>query len=272
MNMRTPPHSLDEHREHIHEIVRLKLWFVWNWLHNHPDESFSNVIRKRVDIIRKTDIHPGPYGDSSPDFSAPAWLRLEQAAEGICGQTRGDANAARFETEAFDLFRPSLDAGVEQHYARTLQLDHDTWQCGSLGYSKPRDGAPTTVCFHITNAIRPQSIFHDRSYLPACFLDLLARSAVEYGADAIETGTWLNSHPRFLALFPESWQENMSQPNHEVRWSYAFWGQFVNARGLFNAKTAGMLRKSGEFPYAYRSSHCTGTDMRRHLHKHLRCP
>ena len=49
--------TLEEHREYLDGIVKLKLWFLWNWLRRHPDETFGDVLRKRVDIYRKTHLN-----------------------------------------------------------------------------------------------------------------------------------------------------------------------------------------------------------------------
>jgi len=85
------------------------------------------------------------------------------------------------------------------------------------------------------------------------------------GASELETHTWLNSHPRWLALFPREWQANLTAPDADVRWHYGFWGQFVTARGAFHARRAQQLRETGRFPYPPRASWCTFATLRAHL-------
>ena len=48
--------TLSEHRQYLHQIVRLKLHFLHGWLRAHPEETFAYGLRNRVDIFRKTDI------------------------------------------------------------------------------------------------------------------------------------------------------------------------------------------------------------------------
>ena len=57
-----PPagHTLAEHREYLHEIVRLQLFFLHGYCREHPEEAFRDVLESRVDIYRKTDANPGP--------------------------------------------------------------------------------------------------------------------------------------------------------------------------------------------------------------------
>ena len=45
--------TIGEHREYMHGIVRLKLFFLHRWLKEHPEETFQNALRNRVDIYRK---------------------------------------------------------------------------------------------------------------------------------------------------------------------------------------------------------------------------
>lgn len=53
--------TYEEHLHYIHEIVKLKLWYLWNWLHWHPDEDLSHALKERVDIRTKVDVS----GDAS---------------------------------------------------------------------------------------------------------------------------------------------------------------------------------------------------------------
>ncbi len=95
------------------------------------------------------------------------------------------------------------------------------------------------------------------------------RAEAEYGADRLGTGSWLNSHPRWLALFPEEYRRNMGADDEDVGCGKGFWGQFINARGAFNAKHARILRETGRFPYPKRYSWCSFQAMRRHLKAYL---
>lgn len=251
--------SFEEHRRYLHDIVRLKLFFVHLWLERHPGESFRFVMRQRVDIYRKTDANPGLLTPTRLYFDAPEWTSMEDEAFRIYRRTAGDR--AAFEEEAFrDVFLPSIDARAMRDYLDPSPLH--AYQCGSLKHDPaPADGG-RTLDFHIGNAVCPRSIFDDPGYMPRCFAALLDK-AEAMGATRIRTDTWLNGHRKWLALFPPEWSaENLSAPDKDVRWHYGFWGQFISARHTFNAKYGRFLRETGELPFYPRSSWCSVKRMR----------
>ena len=92
-----------------------------------------------------------------------------------------------------------------------------------------------------------------------------AREAERFGAVKVGTSSWLNSVPRWLEWFPEEYRAGLSEPDLDVRWHYGFWGQFINARGCFNAAAGDHLRRTGRFPYYPRSGSCTIAALREHL-------
>jgi len=258
--------TYEEHLHYLHEVVKLKLWFVWHWLRKHPEEEFGSVLRERVDIFRKTNINPDHLNPRQPAFAAPEWQALEARAGERYEQCKGDPDASRFEEMAFALFRPTIDARSRRDYAEDCAgAQLAGYQCGSLRYDAPREKSPTTVTFHIANSVRPASIFDDPGHLPGCFRRLMDECEARFGADRMYTGTWLNMHPKWLAQFPREWQENLDAPNRSVLWHYGFWGQFITARGTFNERFGQHLRETGELPYYPRSSHCSFQAMREHL-------
>ena len=251
------PKTLEEHRTYLYDIVKLKLFFVHSWLSSHPDESFSSVIRNRVDIYRKTEANPGPHTPSELFFDAPAWLDMEREAETLYKKYRSDEET--FERLAFEVFRESTDRRCERDYLDTSVLAR--YQCGSLRHELAPDVPGGTLVFHIANAIRPRSIFEDRSYLYGCF-DGLLEVASSMGAKYIGTGTWLNSHKLWLSYFPQEWIDNMTDEDRNPCWAYNFWGQFINARGTFNTKYGKYMRETKLFPYYPRYSFCSLDAMR----------
>lgn len=250
-----------EHRQYLHDIVRLKLFFVHLWLERHPGEDFRSVIRQRVDIYRKTDANPGLLTPTKLYFDSPGWMALEDAALRVYRETLHDR--AAFEEEAFQVFRPSIDARAWRDYLDPSPLH--AYQCGSLKHDPAPGADGRTLGFHIGNAVCPRSIFDDPAYLPRCFASLLDK-AEAMGATRISTCTWLNGNRKWLALFPPEWRgENLSAPDKDVRWHYGFWGQFISARHTFNAKYGRILRETGELPFYPRSSWCTVKRMREQI-------
>ena len=262
-----PPKTIEEHRDYLYGIVRLKLFFLHRWMAEHPQESFSSVLRNRVDIYRKTSANRGLLNPVEFYFDESPWIDMERAAEAVYQQEKNDI--AAFEEKAFQVFKPSLDERLEKDYHDRSGLNG--YQCGSLRHeynTRPvatEAGEIAAVGFHIANAVAPHSIFEDRAYLKHCLLDLCEKVESQFQAKAITTGTWLNQNPKWLVYFPGEWLKNLQAPNTNVQWHYGFWGQFISARGTLNRKLADILRKTGKLPYYPCSSWCSIASIRKHL-------
>ena len=259
------PKTLAEHAEFLREMVRLQLWFIWTWRRRHPEESFARVIRERVDIFRKTELNRGLSKNTytAGDFALPEWVEMETRAEAL---ELGCASAEEFEARAWEeVFRRVVEARVERDFAEGDGLDN--YQCGSLRYNEPKPGQPR-IGFHIGNRIAPRSIFADRMYLPDCFFQLM--DAVEpLGVTELGTTTWLNSYPKWLALFPQEWHDRLTPNANEVGWSLGHWGQFVSARGTFNRRHGQLMRQLGTLPFKNCASWCGIVALREHLRRYL---
>ena len=265
--MKLEPKTLDEHRDYLHQMVRLKLWFLWHWLRAHPDEPFANVIRNRVDIYRKTDINAGPMNPKTLAFDDPRWVALETATQALYARRKDDPGAEAFEAEAFALFRPTVDARAQRDFEEPPYVLN--YQCGSLRYDAPAPGRPKHVSIHIANALRPRSLFDDRRHLPECLFDLMDKTTREFGAESLGTFTWLNSLPRWLELFPPEWRASLGPEDRNVQWHFGWWGQYINARGTFNEKYGTRLRQTGEFPCWPRYAECRFDALRPYLKAYL---
>lgn len=253
--------TLNEHREYLHDIVKLQLCYAWQWKQAHPDEDFVDVFRKRIDIYRKTDINTENLNPGNCNWDDPAWQNLERQVLRAHDFFTDDAEA--FEMAAFEVIKPHVDGRCQRDFEdRSATAGY---QCGSLRYHKIDDKMPQRVFVHVANAIAPRSIFEDPEYLPSCFHDLMAKSAAEHQVTELYTSTWLNSHPVWLKLFPAVWQERMEEADKNVQWHFGFWGQFINARGTFNHKLGKQMRASGEFPYWPRRSWCSFDELKAHL-------
>ena len=254
--------KLDEHREYLYQMVKLKLFFLRNWLREHPDETLSDTLRNRIDIYRKTSINTGLLNPTALNFECPEWLELEHRLEHVYEQYKD--NAAKFEEAAFAIFKNTIDERVEKDYKDESRIAG--YQCGSLRYNEYNDGLKHEIAsFHIANAVQPESFFADPQYMPQCFLELMRQTAQKYGSTRLGTGTWLNSLPRWLELFPREWQDNLSPENTNVLWNYGFWGQFITARGTFNYKYGELMRQTGKMPFYPRASSCSFENMKKHL-------
>lgn len=266
LTTRTPqpfPPPRPKSREFVHKTARLMLWFCWNHLQVHPEESPRNVLRNRVNLFRMTNFYDEAVMNADhPDFEIPGWIALEKAIETLYRNHRHDGSATHFEQTAFEIFRPAL----ENRSRNPLPATHDfsNFQAGCLRYIPiPED--PRTIALHIGNPLRPRSIFDDPLYLPRCLLSVMEQSVAEFGANKLHCGSWLNSHPRWLALFPQEWLDNLSAPDTDIRWHLGFWGQFIDAHGGFHEKNAASFRATGRMPFAFRTSRCSCQALRDHL-------
>lgn len=260
--MSLTPKTLEEHRSYLYDICRLKFFFMARWLKEHPEEEFSAVLRNRVDIFRKTDFNPEGLNPEGFYFDDPRWLAFEKRLEEIYALVNGDEKC--FEEWGFDLVRPHIDNRCERDYLDQSRLAG--YQCGFLRHNlllTPE--RPDVLGFHIANNRQPYSFFDDMEYVKECFNKLLDIAEEKFGVSKIGTGTWLNNHPKWLALFPEEWHKNMNPPNTEVSWHYGFWGQFITSRGTFNAKAAAKVRETGHLPCFPCYSCCTTKAMRAHI-------
>lgn len=258
--------TLAEHRDYLHEIVRLKLWFLHTYLTSHPAEPFREALHERVDIYRKTIFNPGLLNPTAGEinYQSEGWQMLETELE-ACFRSAGN-DAARFENEGFELVRDAVDGRAARDWVDVSFLDG--YQCGSLRYEYGTLGEDT-VDVHIANARRPGSMFEDPEYLPCCFMELMRVTEERFGCRRFRVFSWLNSVPKWLEYFPAEFTENREPANTDIRWHYGFWGQFIDARGLFNKWNAERFRATGTMPYSTRESFCSFTAMRQHLRNHF---
>lgn len=258
--------TLAEHREYLHDIVRLKLWFLHRFLTEHPGEPFRDALRNRVDIYRKTVFNPGLLNPTPEEinFESAGWRALEEALES-CFRSAGN-DAARFEAEGFALLRDAVDGRAFRDWIDVSFING--YQCGSLRYEY---GAleKDTVDVHIANARRPGSMFEDPEYLPCCFVELMRVTEAKFNCRRFRVISWLNSMPKWLEYFPQSFRDSRGSANTDIQWHYGFWGQFIDARGLFNKRNAERFRATGTMPYSTRESFCSFTAMRQHLRNHF---
>ena len=255
--------ALEEYIDSDNETVKLKLWFMWNWLKSHPKEDLFFVIRTRVNIYGYVDIDA-----PKRDYENPKWKEAENLVNDVY---KNSVNAEDFEIKGIEALKNTIEKQCKKEYLKPYVLPIPSYQCGSLKYDSP-DGkwTPGKYFIHIANACRPKSIFDDPLYLSKCLLDLMEKAKAEYGVEKLGTSTWLNSHPKWLALFPQEWMDNMGPVDNDVRWSGNFWGQFVNSKGIFNKKYGDIMRKTGEFPFKSRYSWCTFEPLKKHLEEYLK--
>ena len=252
--------DIEEHRDYLYKIVRLKFFFMHSWLEAHPEDSAQNVLRNRIDIYRKTDANPDWLNPPLIDWKNSAWQILEKDVLEAYVRYKDDIMA--FEEEAFSVVKESIDGRLERDFKDDSVLKR--YHCGAFRHDIYE--TDTNIAeFHIANPLRPYSIFDDPLYIPCSFLILMDHVQARYRAESIATASWLNSHPAWLNYFPEEWQSNMEPEIEDIGWGYGIWGQFINARGTFNDKLGDYFRLHRRFRYYPRYSKVSIPLMRQYL-------
>ena len=259
--------SAAEHLDYLVSSVRLMMWFSWNSLEEHPEETFVDTVCNRTDLWRRTSLNPDYIDVPHSCTDSPEWAELLKALETIYNRNQKKGTVLSFENEALLLLMPFLTPRIERDLEDIRnKVDLANYQCGSLRYAlEPEPGCRRRIGFHIANDCYPVSPFEDPRYFPRCFIELMDQCESKFNVTEISTETWMNSYPRWQKLFPPEWMDHMSPPNYDVRWHYGFWGQFVTARRTFNHKLGRQFRETGRIPFPPRSSWCTIKAMRNHL-------
>lgn len=240
--------SQEEHRRNCAEMFDFIVQSVPCCRKKYPELSCAEILRKHT-------LLPYLLREGSQEcvtFPACAEEFLERA----------DADIIRAAIE----FREAILGFAAQRYPESLAANPLFGEGRSLRYQEPHPDLPRNWCvFHITNGIRPKSFLKEERYLAESFLELMDESEGAFGYDTLYTFTWLNSHPRFLHFFPEEWRLNLEEPHAGIFANLGFLGQFLNAEGALNRKTADLFLATGELPFRPRKSNCSFASMRRHL-------
>jgi hypothetical protein len=257
--------TLDEHREFVEKMARVSFYFARRMKDKTPEYTVGALLCRHTPVF----YHALEYQDYQTKWDNPDCRPIIARATEL-----GDLPPEEFEERMYDSIRDLAMERAEKFYLQSVgtpgHIPSD-WNAGSLKYDPPKPQLqPNWCCFHIANALAPRSIYADPRHLPECFLGLMDNSEKEYGYDTLYTATWLNDHPRWLALFPEEWHNNLSVRKDGVHWSFGSWGQVVTARGTFNDKAGQFAREHLTMKYKSRDSHCSFANMRAHLREFMR--
>jgi hypothetical protein len=217
-----------------------------------PEKSFS-------DILKTHTMFPWSLRSSTSEckeYPAEALTFLAEADEDL------DGAAAKF--------RPAMEK-IALRNSPLAQVWNPHFKPGmSLRWDGPHPSLPDNICIvHMWNGIAPKSFLNEPRYLAENFIEILDDSQKHHPFDTLRTFSWLNSSPRYLAFFPQEWQDNLCNPHPDVYANMGFLGQFVTADGRLNKKTAQSYLESGKLPFIPRESHCSYEALREHLYKNF---
>lgn len=252
--------DIETHRSFMLAMTPLAVDFSYMWKTAHPDERLRDIINKRSYLVELLQL------DKNEVENLPLWRDFLSKAEDLYSNR---VPRSRFEQELSAELLPFALSRLNKYYESRMAVPRK-YNAGSLKYDPPLDELPRNYCnFHISNLLAPGSFFDDPEYLPHCFMELMEKSEKEYGYDTLHTYTWLNSYPRWLALFPREWQENAEAPANEIIGNLGYWGQLITGSGEINRKAEQYVREHGTLRYKTRRSHCSFKSMRDHLQKIL---
>lgn len=277
MSGKLSPKTYEEHLDLMLQCVRVMLAFSWHHARKHSGEDIVNIIESSTEIPLLL-----PFRDEgSPRERSrrrTQWSELIDEIRGLREKHHGDLN--QFEKKALAILEPHVRSHSRKHFkesramprwcADSLKFDetpppnNKKWFPDQCGFRPPSGTLTTWCCFHIRNALAPQSLFDDPTYLPACFMKMMTL-AEALGQDTLFTGSWLNSYDRWLDIFPTGWRENLGEPDARVAGDSGYWGQLINSRGAFNEKTGAYIRETGRLRFPLRMSYCSFDAMRAHL-------
>lgn len=259
--------SLAEHKDYIEQMARLSFFLARQLKEQNQEQTAGELLRDRTPLF----FHTLHYLDYQTKWANQDCLRIMQKANELA-----NLPAAEFEAQMYAEIKDLAMERAECFYPTSVGVKLPPWgqeSPGSLKIDPPDPSgkrAPHWGNFHIANALAPRSIYDDPRHLPECFLEIMARGEKEYGFDTLCTGTWLNDTPRWLALFPPEWIENLSPGSDRTGWHFGGWGQLVTKRGTFNEQAGQYVREHLKPKYRARSSHCSFAALRRHLEGFLK--
>ena len=241
-------------------MIPLSLNFACIWKIYHPNEKLSFILNARTHLPELFQL------TENEKCNLAEWQQFLNIAE---KESNDNLNNNNFETKFADLLIPFALSRFDIYYEQQ-RTRLETYNVGSLKYDAPLAKSPRNHCnFHITNMLSPKSFFDDFEYLPSCFIKLMELSEKEYGYDTLCTFSWLNSYPRWQALFPREWHENMDASDEQIWGNLGYWGQMMIATGTANKRTEEYIRKNGTLKYKPCKSYCSFEAMRNHLKKYL---
>jgi hypothetical protein len=219
-------------------------------------------VNTRVDLFRMTRMYRGDRHPSRDD-TIPEWETLLSDLRAIFHRHADSTDTTDLEREALDLVWPHFE--LPSGAPASLQLPQDRpYECWTFNYDADR------IHLHIYNVYRPHSPLGDmRPEFTASLLQLLKDSLVRRpDVQTVACGSWLNSVPTFLDLFPPAWAQS-AVLSPEVRYTMGYWGQFTDRRGGFHHPNGNALRQTGNFRYPAQRCHCAIHEAIAHLDSHF---
>ena len=281
----------DIRRRYVQGMVRLGVWYVRLLLARGEirEDAVATALCKRVDLYRFTDLWNG-VDDVAEGLTDPAWMaKATEIAGWVCASAASETESLERRVLAF--LEPTLEARLPKDVGPPPVRPFECWtyELGWAGMAsgpgllgKLRNPTHRTAMLRKAVGLRPlpspDGVLHIMNVLvPRSPLEDLPRLARTLGALIAEVrkkhpqvrelwcNTWLNEHPRFHEIFPETWFRNatVAAPGNYRNW----WGQFARRDGDFHEAAAAQFRASGGlFPFRALRCHAGLAEIDAHLH------
>ncbi len=269
--------TFEEHLLYTEQLARLSLFYARKFLCPRlKSKTLGDCLRDHTPLL----YHALNFTNFETNWNSPECLSILAKANSLATLAPED-----FEEEMWRFVAETARRRVEEIFPMVVGIQpfdddylcfHRTpiprsfryLYCGSLRYEEPVEGSDLCT-FHIANAPAPSSLFLNSEYLPLCLKTMMAEAELRYGCTRLKTTTWLNDRPRWLRLFPDEWQRNLTPrlPDDQYIpvWSIGSWGQFIDARGMLEPSRVKEFRATGIFRYQQRTSECSFESLRKHL-------
>jgi hypothetical protein len=237
------PDARDHYRHYVTGFTRLSLWHVRRRVLQGLD-TFDDALNVRVNIFRNTSLADGKRHPADGHV-IPEWSALLERFRAVFDRRAKDDDTTALEDEGLAIFWPVLEARVNRTgNGKTNPADrpYESWSCDYRGDDR--------INIHIANVYKPESpLVERRDHFAAALIRLLRDSQVNRpDVLTVACGSWLNSVPAFLDLFPPVWLDGATTSTTH-NYTLGTWGQFMDRRGAFHEKNGARMRELGTFPY-----------------------
>ena len=242
--------SFEVYLRQCSDFIRLQAWYVWH-LHVRCRKPHADIFGNA--LVRYL------YGDRTDN---PAWRELELGILEQCRRHGARAHTRELEDRVLARVRTFVDDTyiADTVYARYRKNHGDA--SPFCGFTFDVDGERLQL--HFTNTFDPDSPFRHPQALHHGLARLLERARTRHPkVSKVVCGTWLNSLPPFLSLFPSAWRTSAetAPPAGHGGW----WGQFTDRTGNLHRGNAEHLRRTGSFRHPFLRCSCTLKGLRRYL-------
>ena len=253
---------LQAYRNYTESVVRLMVHFAWRQSQA-SDQPIDAVLDRQVDIRRKTSIwvHRGK-GTSDEQVERDWDIIRSQLATRIL-EYSGGPETQELEEDCWQVLAQLIEPVLSETCPRSWTLMDERYRCWSYDLTESESGA---ISIHVANAYQPESPFGvHRDDLVSTLMELLGD--VRHAHPEVMTvrcGSWLNSYPPFISLFPVEWSDSLVLTS-ETGANWGWWGQYMRHDVAFHEKNAEVLRRTGRHPYWAGWAHCDIGELVSHL-------